>query len=238
MRSKLRALVLALCSSVLAAGAAYALDASGPHAAVLPAGAFLSTNVDTLWGAKFYRYPSSTEAVELRAPVSLPSGAAVYQFGIYAYDASATGDITAELWSIPADPTQDPELIKSISTTGSSGYQYVEAVPGSINYLVNNDLLTGGSNVYMVVHLPANAQAEAAFKGVDFRYNLTVWETQQLSPTFNDVPKSSPYYFYIEALVRGEITAGCGDFNYCPDAPVTRAQMAVFLAKALGLYYP
>jgi hypothetical protein len=25
---------------------------------------------------------------------------------------------------------------------------------------------------------------------------------------------------------------------YCPDQPVTRGQMAVFLAKALGLHFP
>ena len=29
------------------------------------------------------------------------------------------------------------------------------------------------------------------------------------------------------------VTAGCGGGNYCPDAPVTRAQMAVFLLKTL-----
>lgn len=27
-------------------------------------------------------------------------------------------------------------------------------------------------------------------------------------------------------------TAGCGDGNYCPDRPVTRAQMAIFLLRA------
>ena len=31
---------------------------------------------------------------------------------------------------------------------------------------------------------------------------------------------------------------GCGDgSNYCPDAALTRGQMAVFLAKALGLHW-
>lgn len=36
---------------------------------------------------------------------------------------------------------------------------------------------------------------------------------------------------------RSGITAGCGT-GYCPDNPVTRGQMAVFLTKALGLYWP
>ncbi|HEX4439368.1 MAG TPA: S-layer homology domain-containing protein, partial [Thermoanaerobaculia bacterium] len=37
---------------------------------------------------------------------------------------------------------------------------------------------------------------------------------------------------FVESIVRAGITAGCGGGNYCPDASVTRAQMAVFLLKA------
>jgi S-layer homology domain len=58
------------------------------------------------------------------------------------------------------------------------------------------------------------------------------------SPTFNDVPVSDPAFQYIEALVASGVTAGCGGGNYCPDSPLTRRQMAVFLAKALGLQWP
>ena len=32
--------------------------------------------------------------------------------------------------------------------------------------------------------------------------------------------------------------AGCGSGNFCPDSPLTRRQMAVFLSKALGLHWP
>lgn len=52
---------------------------------------------------------------------------------------------------------------------------------------------------------------------------------------FGDVPCSSPFADWIEALVEREITAGCGGGNYCPASPVSRAQMAVFLAKAFDL---
>jgi len=55
------------------------------------------------------------------------------------------------------------------------------------------------------------------------------------TPTFGDVPPSDPAFQFIEALVASGITAGCAGGNYCPDAPLTRRQMAVFLAKALGL---
>jgi hypothetical protein len=36
---------------------------------------------------------------------------------------------------------------------------------------------------------------------------------------------------WIEGLAAEGITGGCGGGNYCPNNPVTRAQMAVFLLK-------
>jgi len=47
-----------------------------------------------------------------------------------------------------------------------------------------------------------------------------------------DVPPSHLFHAYVEALVRASVTAGCGSGDYCPAAPVTRAQMAVFLLRA------
>ena len=46
---------------------------------------------------------------------------------------------------------------------------------------------------------------------------------------FPDVPASNIYAAWIEELQRQGLTAGCGNGNYCPDASVTRAQMAIFL---------
>lgn len=56
--------------------------------------------------------------------------------------------------------------------------------------------------------------------------------------TFTDVPTTSPRLKFVEALVAAGITAGCGGGNYCPNSPITRGQMAVFLAAALGLHFP
>jgi hypothetical protein len=58
------------------------------------------------------------------------------------------------------------------------------------------------------------------------------------SPTFADVLPSDPGFQYIEALAASGITGGCGGGNYCPNANLTRRQMAIFLAKALGLHWP
>ena len=56
--------------------------------------------------------------------------------------------------------------------------------------------------------------------------------------TFSDVPTSHPLFQYVEALVKAGVTGGCGGGKYCPDAPLKRGQMAVFLARALGLQWP
>ena len=56
-----------------------------------------------------------------------------------------------------------------------------------------------------------------------------------VSTGFNDV---SPAYWaaaWIKQLVTEGITAGCGNGNYCPESPVTRSQMAVFLVRTFNL---
>ena len=50
---------------------------------------------------------------------------------------------------------------------------------------------------------------------------------------FDDVPANAFAADWIEELAGLGVTTGCGGNNYCPDATVTRAQMAVFLLKTL-----
>jgi hypothetical protein len=55
------------------------------------------------------------------------------------------------------------------------------------------------------------------------------------STGFGDVPTEYWSASWIKQLVTEGITAGCGSGNYCPEAPVTRAQMAVFLVRTFNL---
>jgi len=52
------------------------------------------------------------------------------------------------------------------------------------------------------------------------------------STGFTDVATNYWAAAWIKQLAAEGITSGCGSGNYCPDATVTRAQMAVFLLKA------
>lgn len=52
---------------------------------------------------------------------------------------------------------------------------------------------------------------------------------------FADVSVGSFAADWIEDLASRAITGGCGGGSYCPSAPNTRGQMAVFLTKSFGL---
>jgi len=52
------------------------------------------------------------------------------------------------------------------------------------------------------------------------------------STGFGDVAPGYWAAAWIKQLAVEGITSGCGSGNFCPDSPVTRAQMAVFLLRA------
>jgi hypothetical protein len=58
----------------------------------------------------------------------------------------------------------------------------------------------------------------------------------QCTGRFGDVPIGHPFCGFIEKLFDLGITGGCSltDGTFCPDDPVTRGQMAVFIEASLG----
>jgi hypothetical protein len=52
---------------------------------------------------------------------------------------------------------------------------------------------------------------------------------------FADVPVTHWAAAWIKQLAADGITGGCSSGNYCPDNPVTRAEMAVFLVRTFNL---
>ena len=53
-----------------------------------------------------------------------------------------------------------------------------------------------------------------------------------LLSVFQDVPSSDPFWNFVHAIYNAGVTSGCTPTNYCPSAPVTRGQMAVFLLRS------
>jgi hypothetical protein len=57
---------------------------------------------------------------------------------------------------------------------------------------------------------------------------------------FQDVPLGHPLWRFVQSLYNAGVTGGCSGLTYCPDANVTRDQMAVFLLRSRegSLYSP
>jgi hypothetical protein len=149
-------------------------------------------------------------------------------------DSSTTNDASVGSWQHTLDSAtlvvNDTNLATVIST-GSAGVQ-TPGVP--TNVTIQSRVGTVDSIYTLVANMPADANV--AFRGCPFTWN------RQVSPapgtaSFNDVPTTHIFYQYIEALAASGITSGCSASNFCPDAPLTRGQMAVFLARALGLHW-
>ena len=69
----------------------------------------------------------------------------------------------------------------------------------------------------------------AAFVGA--RLGLLGTRVAGASHNFNDVPPGAFYHDAVDFLVANGITSGCGAGLFCPENPVTRGQVAVFLDK-------
>jgi hypothetical protein len=162
------------------------------------------------------------------APVNLPQGAAITGFDFYYYDANAL-NISAGIYEVNATGSMPTQIGTNLVSSGSSGFGSV-----SLNLLspwtVNND----ANSYWAMVGTGATPATDLKWRGVRVRYKLQVSPAPGVA-TFSDVPTSYWAFQYIEALAASGITVGVTPTTFEPESPVTRAQMAVFLAKALGL---
>jgi hypothetical protein len=56
--------------------------------------------------------------------------------------------------------------------------------------------------------------------------------TYPATPYFTDVPSTHWAFKFIQKMKELGITGGCTQTTYCPDNPVNRAEMAVFIIRA------
>ena len=115
------------------------------------------------------------------------------------------------------------------------GYGTVCTNPMSFTILSDADLDGMGSE-HLAYFIWVLVSPTSGLGGMRITWHRQV-SASPSTATFGDVPVGAFGFQQIEALAASGITGGCGGGNYCPDQPLTRAQMAVFLAKALGLYW-
>lgn len=180
------------------------------------------------------------------APLVLPTGAEIFQICVYGVDpfpGSGVG-IRVRLEAVRLEHGGDisgvelvlPELAWDAET---SDYEVFCGPIGSYTFRQRDDV-DGDGNAEDLTHrirvrlLAAN---EMGFGGVRINWRRQVSPAPAV-PTFDDVPADHLFFEHIEALAESGITSGCDADSFCPNAPLTRGQMAAFLATALGLHWP
>ncbi len=108
-----------------------------------------------------------------------------------------------------------------------SVWQYIERL--------YNAGITGGCSLVPLMYCPENTVTRAQMAVFLLR---GIHGSDYIPPAvgdstgFVDVPTNHPVAAWIKQLAAEGITGGCSNGNYCPDATVTRAQMAVFLLRS------
>ncbi len=176
-----------------------------------------------------YRHLEESASGYLAASVSVPGGVMIDMLSVNI--CAATGDLTIALYDGNWGG-QPIVLINSLTTSASGCALYSNYFPPGTLY--QNPHM---HPLYLVIHWEGPTDGSLKFNSAFVGYRRVV-SPAPATATFNDVPTSDPFFQFIEALAASGITAGCGNGNFCPNAPLTRGQMAVFLAKALGLHWP
>jgi hypothetical protein len=176
----------------------------------------------TALGATFY------------APLDLEPGVIVTSAVCLVNDTDAAQNISISMTR--SDITIDPDTkvtatLATASTAGTPGITTILLDPTDFTFTTLQD---GTAHVYLIsVGMPGGSPTFAG---------CWVYYRRQVAPgpavaTFADVPTTSPYFRYVEALYAAGVISGCAGGNFCPGTAVTRGQLAVILSVALGLGY-
>ncbi len=166
------------------------------------------------------------------AALQVPSGALLKSLDLNACDNTGTGGFV-ELTLVASDALGNVSSTATTLSTAGTGCQTLSEDLTGLALTVDNHT----QHYYLVATMiNAGPGPLVGLAGAVVGYKLQVSPAPGVA-TFNDVPTSNPFFQYVEALAASGITGGCGSGNYCPDNPVTRGQMAVFLAKGLGLQF-
>ena len=171
--------------------------------------------------------PSTTAYIG--AGVHLPGGALVQYTRVFFYS-SAAGQTPVFGFYKLGNTDGSFTTLMTIAPTSVAGNQTTVSAPFS-------DTVDNSSFTYLFrAAVPRGASATTQFRQFVVYYKLQV-SPGPATAAFTDVPTDHWAFRYVEALRASGITGGCGAGLFCPTSTVTRAEMAVFLAKALGLQY-
>ena len=177
------------------------------------------------------RFMTTASAFAAATPM-LPNGAQIERIELRGCDSDAGSTITVNFGACPV-----PGGACAPAGTINTG---TAATPGCANFsttLVSPVIVDNQAQV-LSVEVTTGTTAATTFSAVKLYYRLRVSPAPATATFPNDVPTSHPFFRFVEALAAAGITGGCGAGSFCPNAPVTRGEIAVFLSVALGLHFP
>ena len=173
---------------------------------------------------------NASSSATIGFPLDLPHGAEIQWIYIYYYDTHPTSNPSMGLWT--SSKTGTASMLQDLTPPAFDGGNNEHHV--AFSHTVNN-----WDNSYSIL-----AILDRGATTTERIFRIIVWYKLVVSPapaaaSFTDVPTNHDFFRFVEALYDAGITSGCGQAGkYCPDDPVTRGQMAVFLSRSLGLHYP
>ena len=165
------------------------------------------------------------------APIHLPTGALITSVTYFYFDNEAFSP-SAVLLAHDASGATTTQIQHTFPQW--SGGENLAVFPLATPLRIDNVAST--YSIFLQMHR-TTISSRSYLTRVRITYRLQVSPAPAFA-SFSDVPVGHPLHQFVEALVAAGITGGCGGGNYCPDAAITRGQMAVFLAVALGLHWP
>jgi hypothetical protein len=168
-------------------------------------------------------------SVFFKVPVSLPSGALVTSIEFNYCDTGASA--LSAFWFRQAKNAA-PAVTLLFTSAGTPGCVVQNAD------LAPDQTIDNNNNSYNIELSMGSTDGTIIFNSVRINYRLQVSAAPAVATFPADVPTSHPFFRFVEAMAASGVTGGCGPGQFCPDTPVTRGQMAVFLATALGMHFP
>lgn len=169
----------------------------------------------------------SEEGVEYFATLTIPAGAVVDFIGL-----NSQSDVD-EVLDFALIERNRAGHVAGLVGFSIPAHSWDTDYDGPLNVAIPNNL----DHHYVLLVEQAPSPRPQFFGAVEIWWHRRVSDPPAAA-TFGDVPVTHPFFQFIEALAASGITGGCGGGNFCPDSPLTRGQMAVFLSKALGLHFP
>jgi S-layer homology domain len=184
-----------------------------------------------------YRYLGPSPVSRwMAAPLQLPTGVVIESL-VFSYCAHQNGDLLLTLFDngVGGGGSGGGTPIVSVTAAAGCGLASAEPPGGSYAYL-----RTVSHPLYLVIYFAGDEfDGSTKFNDVWINYH-PVKSPVPAEPSFDDVPIGHPFYQHIELLKYAGITAGCSESPplFCPNRPLTRGEMAVYLSIALGLHWP